>query len=172
MVLTCSHPLKDFSIRWKSIGGKCKDGSSNCFQSTAVTVPILAAESCLPPPAVLLPHQRWMAGLRLIYSPTSINPTSGRICRSFPALLRARAPDSHRALCTGLAPNVMPLNQKTPLRCPPVRTHLLVDALAHVTLPLLEGLSLAPLFNSTFLPNLPALPSDEIMTNAYRALKR
>ena len=57
-------------------------------------------------------------------------------------------------------------------RSPPVRTHLPVDALAHLTLPLLEGLSYAPLINSTLLPDLPALPSDEIMTNAYRALKR
>ena len=27
MVLTCSHLPKDFLTRWKSIGGKCKDGS-------------------------------------------------------------------------------------------------------------------------------------------------
>ena len=113
-----------------------------------------------------------MAALRLISSPTSINPASARLCRSFPALLKARAPDSHRALCTRLDPNVMPLNWKTPLRSPPVRTHLPVDALAHLTLPLLEGLTFAPMINSTLLPDLPALPSDEIMTNAYRALKR
>ena len=62
------------------------------------------------------------------------------------------------------------LEDSAPL--PPVRTHLPVDALAHLTLPLLEGLSYAPLINSTLLPDLPALPSDEIMTNAYRALKR
>ena len=66
----------------------------------------------------------------------------------------------------------MPLNWKTPLRSPPVRTHLPVDALAHLTLPLLVGLTFAPMINSTLLPDLPALPSDEIMTNAYRALKR
>ena len=66
----------------------------------------------------------------------------------------------------------MPLNWKTPLCSPPMRTHPPVDALAHLTLPLLEGLSYAPLINSTLLPDLPALPSNEIMTNAYRALKR
>ena len=65
----------------------------------------------------------------------------------------------------------MPLNWKTPLRSPPVRTHLPVDALAHLTLPLLEGFTFAPVINSTLLPDLPALPSDEIMTNAYQALK-
>ena len=53
-----------------------------------------------------------------------------------------------------------------------MRTHLPVDALAHLTLPLLEGLTFAPMINSALLPDLPALPSDEIMTNAYRALKR
>ena len=66
----------------------------------------------------------------------------------------------------------MPLNWKTPLCSPPVRTHLPVEALAHFTLPLLEGLPYAPLINSTLLPDLPALPSDEIITNAYRALKQ
>ena len=142
---------------------------TNCFHSTPR--PILAPESCLPPLTVLLPHKSRMAALRLISSPTQINPTSARLCRTFPAFLKARAPDSHRALCTLLAPEVMPLNWKTPLRSPPVRTHLQVDALAHLTLPLLEGLSFAPLINSALLPDLPALPSDEIMTNAYCALK-
>ena len=143
---------------------------TNCFRSTPV--PILAAESCLPPLSVLLLHKRRMAAVRLISSPTPINPASARLCRSFPALLKARAPDSHKALCTCLAPNVMPLNWKSPLRSPPVRTHLLVDALAHLTLPLLEGLSFAPLINSNLLPDLPALPSDEIMTITYRPLNR
>ena len=65
-----------------------------------------------------------------------------------------------------------PTCSRPPKGSPPVRTHLPVDTLAHLTLPLLEGLSYAPLINSTLLPDLPALPSDEIMTNAYRALKR
>ena len=158
--------LNKMEVHWRQV----QRWVTNCFRSTSV--PILAAESCLPPLTVLLPHKRRMAALRLISSPTSINPASARLCRSFPALLKARAPDSHRALCTRLDPNVMPLNWKTPLRSPPVRTHLPVDALAHLTLPLLEGLTFAPMINSTLLPDLPPLPSDEIMTNAYRALKR
>ena len=113
-----------------------------------------------------------MAALRLISSLRSINPALACLCRSFPARLKARAPDSHRAMCTRLAPNVMPLNWNTPLCSPSVLTHLPVDALAHLTLPLLEGLSFAPLINSTLLPDLPALPSDDITNNAYRALKR
>ena len=66
----------------------------------------------------------------------------------------------------------MPLNWQTPLHSPPVRTLLPANALAHLTLPLLKGVSFAPLINSTLLPDLPALPGDEILTNAYRALKR
>ena len=158
--------INKMEVHWRQV----QRWVTNCFRSTAV--PILAAESCLPPLTVLLPHKRRMAALRLISTPTSINPAPAHLCRSFPALLKARAPDSHRALCTRLDPNVMPLNWKTPVCSPPVRTHLLVDALAHLTLPLLEGLSFAPLINSTLLPDLPALPSDEIMTNAYCALKR
>ena len=143
---------------------------TNCFRSTPV--PILSAESCLPLLSVLLVHKRRMATLRLVSSPTSINPASARLCRSFPSLLKAREPDSHRPLCTRLAPNVMPLNWRTPLRSPPVRTHLPVDALAHLTIPLLKDLSYALLIKSTLLPNLPTIPSDEVMTNAYCALKR
>ena len=157
--------LNKMEVHWRQV----QRWVTNCFWSTLVS--ILATESCLPPLSVLLLHKRRMAALRLIFSPTSINPASARLCRSFSTLLKARAPDSHRALCTRLAPNVMPLNRKTPLRSPPVRTHLPVDALAHLTLPLLERLAFAPMINSTLLPDLPALPSDEIMTNAYSALK-
>ena len=156
--------LNKMEIDWRQV----QRWVTNCFRSTPV--PILAAESCLPPLTVLLLHKRRMPALKLISSPTSINPASAHLCRSFPTLLKARAPDSHRALCIRLDPNVMPLNWKTPLRSPPPRTHLPVDALGHLTLPLLEGLSYAPLINSTVIPDLPALPSDEIMTNAYRAL--
>ena len=66
----------------------------------------------------------------------------------------------------------MPLKWKTPLPSPPVRTHLPVDDLAHLTLPLLEGLSYPPLIGSTLLPEIPSLLRDEIMANAYQALWR
>ena len=158
--------LDKMEVHWRQV----QRWVTNCFRSTPG--PILAAEFCLPPLMVLLPHKRRMAALRLISSPPSINPASAHLCRSFPTLLKARAPDSHRARCKRLDPNVMPRNWKTPLRSPPIRTHLPVDALAHLTIPLLEGLSYAPLINSTLLQDLPALPSDAIMTNAYRALKR
>ena len=130
---------------------------TNCFRSTLI--PILAAESCLPPLCVLLRHKRRMAALRLVSSPPTINPASARLCRTFPSLLKARAPDSHRALCTRLPPNVMPLNWRSPLPSPPVRAHLPVDALAHLTLPLLDGLSYAPLIGPPSSPTSRPFPA-------------
>ena len=142
---------------------------TNCFWSTPV--PILCSELCLTQLSVLLPHKSRMAALGLIVYPTTIHPALTRLCWYIPTLLEATSPDSHRALCTRLDPNVMPLNWKTRLTFPPVCTHLPVDVLAHLTVPLLNDLSFAPLINSTLLPNLPSLPSDEIMIRAYCALK-
>jgi len=65
----------------------------------------------------------------------------------------------------------MPLNWKTPRPSPPTRTHLPVDAMAHLTLPLLRGLSFAPLITSALLPDLPSLPPDSLMKAAYSSLK-
>ena len=112
-----------------------------------------------------------MAALRLVCSAPSVNPAAARLCRSFPSMQRLRAPDSHRSLCTKLQPNVMRLNWRTPLPRPPVRTHLPVDALAHLTLPLLEGLSFAPLFPAHLLPREGGLPPFDVMTAAYRGLQ-
>ena len=153
-------------VHWRQI----QRWVTNYFRSTPV--PILAGESCLPPLSVLLLHKRRVAALRLVSSPTSIKPASARLCRSFPTLLKTRAPDSPWALCTCLAPNVMPLNQKSHLGSPLVRTHLPVNTQVHLTIPLLKDLSYAPLINLTLLHDLPSLPSDEIMTNTYGALKQ
>ena len=158
--------LGKMDVHWRQV----QRWVTNCFRSTPI--PILAAELCLPPLCVLLTHKRRMAALRLISSPPTINPASARLSRTFPSLLEARARDSHRALCTRLLSNVMPLHWKTPLPSPPVRTNLPVDALAHLTLPLLDGLSYAPLIGSTLLSDLPSLSSDTIMVGAYRALRR
>jgi len=130
----------------------------------------LSAESCLPPLHVLFTHKRRMAALRMVCSPPTINPAAGRLCRTFPSLIKFRPLDSYRALCTRLDPNVMPLNWRTAQPSPPVRTHLPVDALAHLTLPLLENLSFAPLIRSSLLPDLPPLPPEQIMRSAYLAL--
>ena len=158
--------LSKMDVHWRQVQ-RCV---TNCFRSTPL--PILSAESCLPSLHVLFSHKRRMAALRLVCSPPSINPASARLCRSYPTLLRARAFDSYRSLCTHLPPNVMPLNWKTPRLSPPVRSHLPVDSLAHLTLPLLEDLTFTPMINSLLQPDLPPLPDDATMSAAYRALQR
>ena len=158
--------LSKMDVHWRQV----QRWVTNCFRTTPL--PILSAESCLPPLHFLFSHKQWMAALRLVCSPHSINPASARHCRSFPTLLRAQALDSYRSLCTRLPPNVMPLNRKTPRPSPPVRSHLPVDSQAHLTLPLLEGLTFAPIINSLLLPDLPPLPDDATRSAAYRALQR
>ena len=64
----CKGLLSKMEVHWRQV----QRWVTNCFQSTPI--PILAAESCLPPLSFLLPHKRPMAALRLISSPTSINP--------------------------------------------------------------------------------------------------
>jgi len=123
--------LSKMEVHWREV----QRWVSNCFLATPIL--ILSAEACLPPLSFLLPPKRRMAALQLVFAPPHINPASARLCRSFPSLLKFRAPDSHRSLCTRLDPNVMPLNSKTPHPSPPTRTHLPVDAMAHLTLPLL-----------------------------------
>jgi len=112
-----------------------------------------------------------MAALCLLCSLPDVNPVSARLCRSFHSLLKFRAPDSHHPLCTCLDPNVMPLNWKTPRPSPPTRTHLPIDAMAHLTLPLLEVLSFAYLINSSLLPDLLPLPPDGVIKSIYSSLK-
>jgi len=65
----------------------------------------------------------------------------------------------------------MALNWKTPGPSPPTRTHLPVDAMAYLTLPLLGNLSFAPLINSSLLPDRPPLPPDRVMKAANSSLK-
>jgi len=112
-----------------------------------------------------------MAALRLVCAAPTINPAAGRLCPSFPSLLKYRAPDSHRALCTRLPPNVMPLSWKTNRPPSKVRSHLPVDELANLARPILGSLSFAPIANATLLPEQASLPSHDTMTNAYKPLK-
>ena len=158
--------LSRMDVHWRQV----QRWVTNCFRS--IPISIMAAESCLPPLCVLLKHKRPMAALRLVFSPPTINPASARPCRTLLSLLKAMAPDSRRALCNQVARNVMPLNCNTPLPSPPMPNYLPVDALAHRTISLLEGLSYTPLISSTLLSDLPSLHTDEIMVNAYQPLRR
>ena len=158
--------LSKMDLHWRQV----QRWVTNCFRTTPL--PILSAESCLPPLHVLFSHQRRLAALRLVCTPPSINPASARLGRTFLTLRRTRATDSYRSLCTRLPPHVMQLTWKTPHPTSRVRSHLPVDSLAHLTLPLLEGLTLAPMINSLLLPDLHPLPDDTTMSAAYRALQR
>ena len=70
--------LNKMEVHWRQV----QRWVTNCFRSTPV--PILAAESCLPPLTVLLPHKRRMAALRLISSPTLYQPRFGPSLQVFP----------------------------------------------------------------------------------------
>ena len=164
--------LSKMDVHWRQV----QRWVTNCFRSTPF--PIQSAESCLPPIHVLFSDKRRMAALRLVWSPPSINPASARLCRTFPMLLKARTWDSYRSLCTRLARTSCHLTGRPPVPSPEsgltsrVRSHLPVDSLAHLTLPLLEGLTFAPMINSWLLPDLPPLPDDATMSAASRALQR
>ena len=142
---------------------------SNCFRSTPI--PVLAAEACIPPLLAIVPHKRCMVGLRLISATPTVNPAAGPLCPTFPSLLKYRARDSHRGLCTRLPPNVMPLSWKTNRPHSKVGSHLPVDELANLAHPILGTLSFAPPARADLLPETPSLPPHDIMTNACRALK-
>ena len=71
-----------------------------------------------------------------------------------------------------LAPECYASQLENARSLPPVRSHLRVDSLAHLTLPLFDSLTFAPMINSLLLPDLPPLPDDATMSAAYRALHR
>jgi len=124
-----------------------------------------------PPLQAIIPHKRRMAALRLVCAAPTINPVAGRLCPTFPSLLRYRAPDSHRGRCRHLPPNVMPLSWKTNRPPSKVRSHLPVDELANLARPILGTLEFAPLANAGLLPEPAALPPHDTMASAYSALK-
>ena len=131
---------------------------TNCFRLSLV--PILSAESCLPPLSVHLSHKRRIASIRLISSPTTISPASARLCRSFPSWHESRASNPHRALHPCLAANAMPLDCKTALLSPLVCPHHPVDALEHFNIALVKDPLFTQLMNSALFPDLSSLPSD------------
>jgi len=112
-----------------------------------------------------------MAALRRVCAPPTINPATGCLCPSFPSLLKHRVPDSHRGLCTRHARNVMPLSWKTNRPPSKVRSHLPVDELANLALPILGSLAFAPLANAALFPEQATLPPHDTMMNAYKALQ-
>ena len=140
---------------------------TNCFTSTPV--PILACEACLPPLLSLLPHRRRMAALRMACAPPEINPASARLPPTFPSLSHFRAMDSCRILTVGLKNNYIPLKWNQPRPNPAVRSHLPIDALAHLLTPLVLKTTFFPLVNTHLMPELPPPSGDGV--RSYHALK-
>jgi len=65
----------------------------------------------------------------------------------------------------------LPLHGKTPRPVPPIRNHLLVDAVAHRTIPFTLGVSRMPMINSHLVCPAPVLPPKSLMDSTYSALK-
>ena len=142
---------------------------TNCFYST--TISILTREACLPPIDVYCRHRRRVAALRIAWAPPTHNPAAARLPSSFPSLSSFRALDSTRHLTKGLSSYYLPLHWRTPVPSPPMRKHLLIDALAHLTIPLSEGLSRFPLVLKAPPPPGENIPPPLLMAHTYKALK-
>ena len=142
---------------------------TNNFYSTPTS--ILTREACLPPVDVYCRHRRRLAALRIACTPPTHNPAAARLPASFPSLSSFRALDSSRHLTRGLSSYYLPPNWRTPVPSPPMRKHLPIDALAHLTIPLSEGLSRFPLVLK--IPPLPGedIPPPLLMARTYKALK-
>ena len=132
---------------------------TNNFYSTSTS--ILTREACLPPVDVYCRGRRRLAARRIACAPPTHNPAAARLPPSFPSLSSHRALDSTRHLTKGLSSYYLLLNWRTPVPSPPMWKHLPIDALAHLPIPLSEGLSRFPLVLQTPPPpgeNIP-LPS-------------
>ena len=129
-------------------------------------------ESCLPPVSLLIVHRQRLAVLRVVCCPPSVNPATARLHTSFPSLSVDRAPDSSRAITRGLSSVYFPLHWKTPRPLPPIRNHLLVDAVAHRTIPFTLGLSRMPMINSHLVFPPLTVPPQSLIINTYSALKK
>jgi len=112
-----------------------------------------------------------MATLRLVCAPPSINLVAAHHSRTFPSLLRYRAPDSHRDLHTRLHPNSIPLSWMTDRPKSQVSSHLPMDEPANIAPPLLGNLFFAPLSTASLLPKDTSLPSHDTMIAAFQALR-
>jgi len=113
--------------------------TTNNFFSTPTS--ILSREACLLPLVTYCRYKRRLAALRISCASPNANPASARLQRSFPSISSFRAQDASRHLTIGLSSVYLPLSWRTEVPSQPIRKHLPVDALAHLTLPLQEGLT-------------------------------
>ena len=99
------------------------------------------------------------------------NPAAARLPASFPSLSVFRAQDSSRHLTKCLSSVYHPFDWRSPVRSPPIRKRLPIDALAHLTRPLQEGLTRCPLILHP--PHRPGsnIPPAQLMARTYHALR-
>jgi len=117
--------------------------TTNCFVSTHTD--ILAIEACLPPLDLLLTYKRRLAHLRVLCSPSEINPAAARLPASVQTPSFHHHSPHHRALSTKNAGSQLPLLCLQPLPPSKNRAHLPLDALPHSMLFLLGADVHAPL---------------------------
>ena len=142
---------------------------TNNFYSTPTS--FLTREACLPPIDTYCRHRRRLAALPIACAPPTHNPAAARLPSSFPSLSSFRALNSSRHLTSGLSSYYIPLNWRTPVPSPPMRKHLPIDALAHLTIPLSDGLSRFPLVLKIPPPPGENIPPPLLMGRTYKALK-
>jgi len=143
--------------------------TTNNFFSTPTS--ILAREACLPPIVSYCRYRRRLAALRVACAPPYANSASARLPSSFHSLSSIRAQDSSRHVTKGLSSVYLPLDWQTKVPSPPLRKHLPIDALAHLTLPLQEGLTYLPLVQHNSPPPGTNIPPPDLMRRTYRALQ-
>ena len=157
------------TLSMNSIWHRVSRWVTNCLHSTPTS--ILTREACLPPIDVYCRHRRWLAAFHITCAPPTHNPAAARLPSSFPSLSSFRALDSSRHLTKGLSSYYLPLNWRTPVPWPPMRKHLPKDALAHLRIPLSEGLSRFPLVLRIPPPPGENIPPPLLIARAYKALK-
>ena len=142
---------------------------TNCFYSTPTS--ILTREACLPPVAAYCRYRRRLAALRIACAPPTHNLAAARQPPSFPSLSVFRAQDSSRHLTRGLSSVYLPLDWQSAAPKPPIREHLPIDAMAHLVIPLIGGLSRLPLVLRAPPPPGTDIPPPQLMLRTYRARK-
>ena len=112
---------------------------TNNFYSTPTS--ILLREAFLASIDSYCKYRRDLAAIRIACAPPTHNPAAARLPSSFSSLSTFRANDSSHPHPRGLSSFYLPLNWRTLVPSPPLRNHLPIDALAHLTISFMEGLS-------------------------------
>ena len=126
----------------------------------------------MPPTHRHLLQISWrLAAPRITCAPPTQNPAAARLPSFFPSPSVFRAQDSSRHLTKGLSSVYLPLDWRSTVPTPPIWKHLPRDAMAHLIIPLLEGLSRLPLVLHAPPPPGMHIPPPQLMPKTYLALK-